>query len=367
MERLIAPLTSLEEVDTEFEVTLCEIEDYTGNLPASLQISIPAGSYGKRIHFVAKDDGEATDIAFNAHSFRLPVPILEKEKQAKYAVDVDGELIEVPIAEFDTVTIPYRPFEYFDIVILSDNADTLIINDIRAVTDELPQDILRGFLGIELPHYPLGEISVKQGDRKIRLPDITNVVEGAVLLINGYRHQIKGLVGDLATLEDTEDGERILEDFDGECFIDTPIRIGYYDQDVKLPSVVLWFTSPTPDLRAIRREEYRVFGNYAYIKERTQFEEWTVRLEIVGGSPEMVQAVATYVRRFLEKNRLWINGKRFTFEWTDSAIDTEPSSYLDIQPSVAYNIKISLQEEYLWQTIVKGSGKLRKVEPMPKI
>lgn len=367
MERLIASLTSLDEVQTEFEVKLCEIPEYTGGLDASLQFTIPAGSYGKRISFDIADNGEAIDLAFNACSLRLPVVQLQKEKQARYAIDIDGELLEVPIADFDTVIIPYRPFDHFDIVILSDFADTLIVNNIRAVTDELPQDILRGFLKMELPRYPIGEISVTKGQRKIRLPDITNIVDGTVIGIGSHRHQIKGLVGDLATLEDTEDGGQILGDFDGMCYIETPIRIGFYDQDIKLPSVVLWFTSPTPDLRAIRREEYRIFGEQAYIKTRTQFEEWTVRLEVVGGSPEMTQAVATYVRRFLEENRIWINGKRFTFEWTDSAIDTEPSSYLDIQPSVAYNIKLSLQEDFLWQTITKGSGRLRNVVPMPKI
>ena len=367
MERLIAPLTSLDEVDTEFEVTLCEIDDYTGGLPASLQFTIPAGSYGKRIHFNISDKDGAVDLAFNACSLRLPVVQLQKEKQARYAIDIDGELFEVAIADFDTVIIPYRPFDHFDIVILSDFADILVVNNIRAVTDELPQDILKGFLQMELPNYLLGNISVRKGERKIRLPDITNVVDGTILLIGSHRHQIKGLVGNLATLEDTEDGGQILEDYKGEIYLTTPIRIGYYDQDLKLPSVILWFTSPTPDLRAIRREEYKVFGEQAYIKERTQFEEWTIRLEVIGGSPEMTQAVATYVRRFLEKNRLWINGKRFTFEWTDSAIDTEPSSYLDIQPSVAYNIKITLQEEFLWQTIQKGSGRLKNVVPMPKI
>lgn len=367
MERLIAPLTSLDEVETEFEVKLCEIPEYTGNLDASLQFTIPAGSYGKRISFDIADDSEAIDLAFNACSLRLPVAQLQKEKQARYAIDIDGELFEVPIADFDTVIVPYRPFDHFDIVILSDFADTLIVNNIRAVTDELPQDILRGFLQMELPRYPIGEISVTRDQRKIHLPDITNINDGAILGIGSHRHQIKGLVGNLATLEDTEDGGQILEDFDGVYYLETPIRIGYYDQDLKLPSVVVWFTSPTPDLRAIRREEYRIFGEQVYIKTRTQFEEWTVRLEVVGGSPEMTQAVATYVRRFLEENRLWINGKRFTFEWTDSAIDTEPSSYLDIQPSVAYNIKLNLQEDFLWQTVTKGSGRLRNVVPMPKI
>ena len=43
MERLIAPLTSLDEVETEFEVKLCEIPEYTGGLNASLQFTIPAG------------------------------------------------------------------------------------------------------------------------------------------------------------------------------------------------------------------------------------------------------------------------------------------------------------------------------------
>lgn len=367
MERLISPLTSLDEVTTDFDMTLCGIPEYTGGLSASVQIDIPRGSRGKRIRFDVADDGGAVDLAINACSLRLPVAQLRRQGEARYAIDLDGEMFEVPIADFDTVIVPYRPFEHVDIVVLSDLADTLIVNNIRAVTDELPQDILRGFTHMELPRYPIGVVSVKRGQRKISLPDITSISEGSVIVLGLYRHQIKGLAGDIATLDDTEDGGQVLMDFQGECYLETPVRIGYYDQDLKLPSVVVWFTSPTPDLRAIRREEYRVFGDQAYIKARTQFEEWTVRLEVVGGNPEMTQAVATYVRRFLEGNRLWVNGKRFTFEWTDSAIDTEPSSYLDIQPSVAYNIKLSLQEDFLWQTVTKGSGRLRNVVPTPKI
>jgi len=363
MERLISSLTSLGDVQTEFRTILCEIPDYVGRLPASLQVYIPEGSRGKVIHLPVQDLGEGIDLAINACSLWHPQKTLKKRGEAHYGLKVDGETFEVAIGDYDTVTIPYRPFQHLDIVVLSDEADVLILNDLRAVIDELPQDVLQGFMKMELPYYPIGQVSVQMGDRKVTLPDITNVVEGAVILIGDHRHQIKGLAGDVATLEDTQAGNHILEDYQGECYLVTPITIGYYDQDLKLPSVVIWFSSPTPDLRAIRREPYRVFGNSAYVKERTQFEKWTVRIEVVGGSPEMVQAVATYVRQFLEGNKVWVNGKRFTFEWTDSAVDTEPSTYLEIQPSVAYSIEITLQEEMLWQTIQMGSGKVRTVLP----
>ena len=362
MEKIVCPLNNLDQVQSPFSAELCEFPEYVSEFDQSIIIHIPQGSKGSRIHILAQDDSGATDIAISAQSFKCPVRSLYKAGQACYGVSIDEEVIEIPMADFDTITIPYQPFDSIDIVVLTDEEDTIILSNLRVVTDELPQDILNGFTKIELPHYPIGNISVIKGQRKIQLPDITNIVEGAVIGIGDHRHQIKGLVGDLATLEDTEDGEQILEDFEGTCFLETPVKIGYYDQDLKLPSVVIWFTSPTPDLRAVRREEYKVFGNEIYVKERTQFEEWTVRLEVVGGSPELVQAVATKVRLFLERNRIWINGKKFTFEWTESAIDTEPSSYLDIQPSVAYNIKISLQEEYAWQTVQKGSGKLKSIK-----
>jgi len=128
--------------------------------------------------------------------------------------------------------------------------------------------------------------------------------------------------------------------------------------------VLLWFSSPTPVLRATKKEQYRVFGNMAYVKESMQLTSWTVRIDVVGGNPEMTQYISSYVRRFLEKNRIWINGKRFTFEWTDSAVDTEPSTYLDIQSSVVYNINMEIKEEFLWQTLNKGSARLQHVLPM---
>lgn len=373
----ISTLTDFEQISSPFEMELCEFPEYTGEQDSSLMIHIPANSRNQRIHVAVSHDGSFNDIAFDACSLRLPITNLKSAGQAFYAVDtgvmaqeevVDGEKIEVAIGNFDTITVPYKPLFKFDIVVLSDNADVLIISNLRAVTDELPQDILQGFTHIDLPKFSIGTITASKGSHKIQVEDITNLVEGAVLLIGQERHQVKGLIGDIVTFEDTEDGMSLLQDYeDEEIFIECPIRIGYYDQDLKLPSLVLWFSSPTPDLRAIRREEYKVFGNDAYVKERTQFEDWTVRLDIVGGSPEMVQLVASFVRKFLEKNKIFINGKRFTFEWTDGAVDTEPSSYLDIQPSVAYNITISLQEEFLWQTIQKGSGRLRNVTPTQEI
>ena len=366
MERKIATLTENFILPERFSSKLCEFEEYTGAQNVSLQIHIPAGSKGKHIRFDIKDDGKEIDLAFDAVSLYCPKNSLRVSGQAHYGVDI-GELIEIPMSEYDTITVPYRPFDHFDIVVLHDAEDVIMIANLRAVTEELPQDILNGFTVMKLPHFPIGEISVEAGAHKITLPDITNIVEGAVLEIGNHTYQIKALIGNVATLDHSEDGDRILEDFSGEIFMKCPIRIGYYDQNLKLPSVILWYSSPTPDLRAIRREEYRVFGNEVYIKEKTQYAQWGVRIEVVGGSPEMIQLVASYVRKFLEKNRVFINGKRFTFEWTDSAVDTEPSSYLEIEPSVAYNLDITLQEEFLWQTIQKGSARLRNVIPMQEI
>lgn len=352
---------------TDLEVTECLFPEYTGELESSFQIQIPPDSRNTRIQvsgFSCNDD-DWTDIALNICSLRHPMCSLYRAGQALYGVELittDGsEVIEIPVGEFDTVTVPYRKVIGLNLVVLSDLEDTIIVNDFRVTRDVLPQDILQGFMRLELPKWSLGTAVVSRGDSRITLPDITYVTEDVVLLIGDERHEIKGLLGNVATFSDAEDGQYMLSDYSGEIFIECPVRIGYYDQDLDLPSVVLWFSSPAPDPRAVRREQYRVFGEQVYIKERTQFEKWAIRMEIAGGSPETVQGVASVVRRFVETNHIFINGKKFTFEWTDPAVDTEPSSYLDIKPSTAYNIEITLQEEFLWQTMQKGSGRLRNL------
>lgn len=344
-------------------VEICEISELTGELDYSFMVRIPANSKGLRIHFEAKHSGNFTDLAFNAQSFKLPVEELKSAGQACYAVDVGGEQIEVPIGRFDTVTIPYRQVEFFDIIVLTDCEDVLIVNDLRAVKDELPQDILQGFMGIKLPFIFVGTCRAETGDREVQISSVRDICEGSVLVFGKERHQVRGLEGLNVVFDDTEDGYEMLADYEGDVLLECPMRIGYYDQNVKLPSVVLWYSSPTPDLRAVRRESYYVYGKQAYVKKHTQFEQWDIRLDIIGDSPEVIQEMSSFVRRFLEENRVFVNGRKFTFEWTEASVDTEPSTYLEIQPSVAYVIKISVQEDFPWQTIQKGSGRLRYVIP----
>lgn len=345
----------LAEVETEFEHDICEIPDYTGRLSRSLKFTIPSGSKGKKITFPVSAEGDFTDIAFNACSFRHPVPSLVQEGDGYYA----AQGFEVAIGEYDTVIVPYSPFDRFEIEVLTDEADVLILNDLRCTKDVMPQDLLQGFLAMELPKIPLGEVQVQCGDTEVQLPLV--LPTDSVVEIDGERYQLE-VVGIRATFKD-EATRRVPRDYRGECYLVTTARIGYYDQDVAFPSVVLWYSSPTPDLRAVRREEYRVFGQDAWIKARTQYEKWTVHIEVMGASAELIQHVAGYVRRFLETNRVYVNGKRFTFEWTQAAVDTDPTTYLDIKPSVAYVVEISLQEEFLWQVVQKGSGRLRSVIP----
>lgn len=354
VERL-ATLDTLSQVQNP-HVTLCEIPEYTGELSASLQ----AGQTESIDIWTGDLDGDWQDIALNMCSLyhgRYKIQIL---------ADGLDFVADVTVPDYlETIVIPFVTVKSATIRIIKPIDDVLIFNDLRVVTDQLPQDLLESFTHISLPSFPLGEITVSAGDRKVVLPDITHVQKGAVLVFGNERHRVKGLLGNQATFDDTEDGQQIVETFTGQISIECPIRIGYEDQDIELPSLVLWFSSPTPDLRIARdRYELPVVCNGVsefYTKRRTQYQEWTLRLEVVGGSPEMVQSVTAPIRLFLEENHVFVNGKRFTFEWQESVVDQEPSTYLDIKPTSAFNIQISLQEEFPWQTVVKGSGRLRNV------
>lgn len=372
MIQVINTLTDLDTVTVPqgFTKKICDFEEYiSGDLSNSIMIKIPEQSKDQIIHITADFNSEEfTDLAFNGCSFKCPLMNLQHAGEAHYSVDFGNEEIEIPLGiDFDTITVPFRRVTKFDIKVLTDEEDVIVISNLRAVKELMPQDILEGFRIMELPTVGVGTLSVKEGDPQIIVSTNDNIMEDSVISFNGEKHQIEKIDGHKITLASTFDGDKVLADFNGGFNLECPITIGYYDQDAKLPSVVLWFSSPTPVLRATKKEQYRVFGNMAYIKESMQLMSWTVKIDVVGGTPEMTQFIASYVRRFLEKNRIWINGKRFTFEWTDSAVDTEPSTYLDIQSSVVYNINIEIKEEFLWQTLNKGSPKLQHVLPMQEI
>lgn len=375
MTQIINTLANIEDfiIPEGFSADICEFEEYiSDDLPNSTMIRIPAGSKGKIIECPASfSSDEFTDIAFNACSFRLPILNLQHSGESYYAVDFgeDTELFEVPIgSEFDVVTVPYREVKSFRIHVLTDNGDAIVVSNLRALKELMPQDMLEGFKRMTLPTYEVGTLHVRAKDRQIVLSDVTNITMDSVIEFNGETHQIEKLIGNRATLASTFDGDRVLDDFNGVFSLQCPITIGYYDQDVKLPSVVLWFRSPTPDTRAVKEtRKYQIFGNDVYYKDTMNLTTWGIRIDIIGGTPEMTQAIASYVRKFLERNRVWINGRKFTFEWTEGAVDTEPSNYLDIQPSVMYNINMEIKEEFLWQTLKKGRSNLRSVIPMQRI
>ena len=373
MTHTINPIENIDDITApdNFTLTINEFPEYHNPLyKNSVNIYIPSGSKGKYIEIdVNFSSEEYSDIALNGCSFRLPKSHLRHAGESYYALEFgDGEMIEIPLGEnFDTITVPFRNISRFRLYVLTDQPDVICISDLRAVCELMPQDILEAFKVIELPSIEIGQVDVKQGDSQIRLSDVTNIVEDAVISFNNESHQVERIVGNLVTLATTFDGELVKSDYIGSFSLQCPVSIGYYDQDAKLPSVVLWFSSPTPVLRSVKKERYQVFGIDAYYKEPLQLMSWVVKIDVVGGTPEITQMMSTHVRKFLEKNQIWINGKRFTFEWIDGAVDTEPSSYLDILSSVVYNINIGVKEEFLWQTEKMGRSKIRNVSPMLKI
>jgi len=328
----------------------------------SLMIRISSGNSGKHVikSFTTVDVTGNREITFSAVSLR---------RTAKYQVEIEtGQIFTIEIGQhFGPVSIPVDGFNTVSmirIISLDNVEDVIIISNLRVIKDSFPVDILNGIKsGLEVERdrtvskgRKIGKITALAGDKFVVVENDWSWIEKSVVLtIGNERHQINNVKDNRASFMDNLDGGCLLNDYSNEdVYVSFPVEVGYYDREVQLPGIAIWYTSPTPATRNGRTstEEICTGPLGTYRRRDGMIMTWRVQLEIAGRSPELVADATSVVRCFINKSTVWVHGKKLWFEWSEPAVDNEPIEGYDIIPRASYVFDVEIRED-LW-TLIKS-------------
>jgi len=280
-----------------------------------------------------------------------------KENYLFYLNDVE---YRVPISHgFNRVLFPItNDLENLDGITIKaefKGSDKLIISHLIAFSPELPSDILRGFKrGIEDEilnrgdKFPIGQVSCKKGDLSIIMEEEWEWLEkNIVIMLGDHSYQVGSRADNRVTFLTTYDGETILEDFNGTAYAFIPVEIGFYDREIALPGVALWYNSPRP----VERHNLAEFSVMSMIDGMMVQQRsgatmtWRITLEIAARSPQLVQSAARCVRAYLGRSVVWVNNVKLWWIWNNPAADSEPVADYDIVPRANYFVEVEIREE----------------------
>jgi hypothetical protein len=304
---------------------------------------------------------EGAILCFNGNSFRVRS---EDPLRTQHIIRINGREYKVkhPHAVMGRIALPLFDTTFSGMEIECAHSDFYAISDLRLVWGHgLPMDLLQGVKrGIERymhPKIPMGNVTVKAGDREIEFLDWDFLERNMVVKLGGNRYQIKQIRDNIASLMSTYDGDSVVADYTGVAEIYMPVEIGYYDREEALPGVSIWFSGPTPIERYVPHDygAALIDGNWFIGKNASQ-QTWRVSLEVSAHSPELVAIASQAVRKFLSLYTVWYHGDKLWFHWKETAQITEPVEDYDIVPRSVYDFEIEILEE-LWELKQEIPGK----------
>jgi hypothetical protein len=296
--------------------------------------------------------------------FILPTPVpclafFSFSLQGNITLTVDGVAYSVPHTKhFARVHFP-APAHITEIYITTAYA---IVSDLRTWREDLPADILDNLideLQPLIPRIPCGELAAEAGTRYATLvAEADFLAENAVIAFNGEIHEIRNIHEHTLEFFSTFDGETIQHDFSGGFALVLIVRKGFYNQELALSGVTLWYDALRPNaITAGFAERHFHIGDACFAEREGKNYTWDITLEIGSRSPEILQRIAAVIRAYLAKNSVWINGLKTIFTFKESAVNDEPSEDYDILPQAIYKIAIDIEEQNIWHKESKGMAK----------
>jgi hypothetical protein len=232
---------------------------------------------------------------------------------------------------------------------------TLIVGHLIAFKESIPSGFLWEFKR-RIEEYTqdrkflIGSVSVKAGDTYLVFDDWNYEERNLVLQIGNHWYQIANRVDNRVSFMTTYAGERILEDYDGDAYVVVPVEVGYYDREIALPAITLWYNDPTPRPRHSSTDKNILFidGDETVVERDGLIQDWRITMEVACKSPELLHEASRAVRELLMRGAIWVYGIKTWWVWKDSVINSEPVEDYDILPRASYHVTIEIREG-LWQ------------------
>lgn len=237
--------------------------------------------------------------------------------------------------------------------------DMIAISNMLVETEEIPFDILiatkehiDNFIDEAYPNGILiGTVTAGVGDTEITISNPNYLDRYGVIKIDGGGnseiHQVDDNDGNDFQLNSNFDGATILNAYTGaNVYLQFPSYINPGQFEIRLPGISIWGVDPEPILRGSKLETLRSTFTDTTSKERQegQILEYTISVDCESRSQELIALMSKYVRMFIAREVLWINGRRHRIYFSEKPVEFKPTEGIDYIPKVQYKFYVEVTE-----------------------
>jgi hypothetical protein len=235
-----------------------------------------------------------------------------------------------------------------------------------AVYDELPLDIYKGIketLDYDINNdigdgFLVGTITANANDESIDFGgNYIDYLDRFALIkiddgVNSELHQIKDKDISRFTFHTTYDGNKILNNYvDANVYLQLPVEYGMWQKEIVIPSIVIsGFDTHKLDILNELDIILDTWKTDDTVSERFDGHAmmFSINIDCISRYSDFFPKLIRYVRNFVGKKELFINGRKIEVEFEVDPIFIEPDEAHEVIPRTQFKVKVEIREE-LWQ------------------
>jgi len=381
MKKTIDSCTSLAGYTSNGTITAYSLNlnsDYIADNQASSTIfKIPAGNLNKYItKTITVDVTGYEEIVFWVWSRNLSASDFDMPSDYYYQIDFGGTAYYVPTKSPMTMVVlsctGMSALTRVRITALHNVEDYLLVSSICAVKEQNPYDAYIGLkttLETEIVSkygngYQLGTVTATTGDKSINITGSKYFLERYAVIkisdgVNYETHQIEKNDETNFYFNSLYDGKTIKHDYtNANIYLQFPVEFGQDTIEIRLPSITI--NGITPEL--IRRgsaledvyDSHVVSDGDITVRREGAIFKYHFLLDCEARHDETLAMLSEITRKFLAKETLWINNKKYRMVWEGSPTEIMPTEAFDIVPKIQYMFSMEMIEGlYARQSLTK--------------
>lgn len=345
-------------------------------LSGSVIFKVPVGNLNKYIEkTISVDITGYEEIVLWAWSRNKAGHSFSKSSDYSYKIDFGGTVFYMPVKSPMTMVVlscaGMTGLTRIRITALHNDEDYLLISSVVAVKEQNPLD---AFIGVQTAlrldiasKYPdgiqLGTTTALTGAKSIALTGIRDFLERyAVIKIkditNSEVHQIVGNDETNFSFNSLYDGKSIKHDYsDANVYLQIPVEFGQDTIEIKLPSITINGITPELVRRGSALEDVwdtRKDDDTIQSRREGAIFKYRFLLDCEARHDEILAIMSEITRKFLAKETLWINNKKYRMVWEGIPTEVQPTEAFDIIPKIQLMFSVEMIEGlYARQTLTK--------------
>lgn len=255
-----------------------------------------------------------------------------------------------------------------EITPLHTDDDYLVISECVVEKEEIPLDLLlstKEYIGSILLEDKgkgilLGTLTGTIGDRNITL-SADWIDQYSVILIddgvNSETHQLGNGTQGTWKLKSNFSGRALLHDYDAaDVYLTFPVHINPDENEIQLPGIAVWGIDPEP-ISQTGKLDSKIEGwhlNDTFSRrDRGQILLYSILIDCESRHSELIDIMTRIVRKVIEREILWVNGRRHDVTFGAAPTELQPPQGVDIIPKVQYTMSVEVIENIFDRVVLE--------------